>query len=580
MEFTPEQKSIKNLLISGNQFIIPRFQREYSWEKKNYEEFFVDMMNNLIISDNDIKYDQYFLGTMLFIGSFVVKSDKPLEVIDGQQRLTTITILFSVLSDRFRELQEKTLSEQLFKYITTTNDDGEMLRVLVSKSSYPYFVYYIQDIEKREISEPNSEEEECIKETYQFLYEHTSEEFLKRILYKRKDINPDVVENLNYLDILKALRDQVLNCTFISIATTNRNQANKIFEILNSKGKRLAYVDLIKNKIFDVLKDGVDGIFAEEIWGEIKEILNNGDDGIGFATFFRHYWISKYSSCSTNALYENFKKKFNEDTDEYKKFLKDLKHNAENYMKIINPKFEDYQNRKEKYWLVQSLRIINKDFNVVKTRVMLLALFDIYDRGLIDSAEFKKTIIKMEKFHFIYTTLCTMSSNKFESKYSVIARKLRKCINKAEVKKILHEEYFALLEKLFPTYEIFERNFLQLSYSKKDVARNIKTKYVINILNSYYSGKEVFEQDGSVEHILPEEQGGKALNIGNLILLEMKLNNDAGSRDYIDKIPYYHRSQYPWIRKFLDENSDWDGNMIDERAKNMARILYEKILKQ
>ena len=57
------------------------------------------MMNNLVVIEGNIKDDQYFLGTMLFVGNFTEKPDKPIEVIDGQQRLTTITILFSVLSD-------------------------------------------------------------------------------------------------------------------------------------------------------------------------------------------------------------------------------------------------------------------------------------------------------------------------------------------------------------------------------------------------------------------------------------------------------------------------------------------------
>lgn len=184
MNFKPDEKNIRSLLKSGCQFVIPRFQREYSWDKKNYQEFFEDMINNLVASSGAINDDQYFLGTMLFVGNFAEKPDKPIEVVDGQQRLTTITILFSVLSDRFRELGEDTLSKQLFNYITTTDDNGEKVRVLQSKSSYPYFVYYIQDREKQIPTVPSTEEENCIQETYEFFLQQTAENSLKKLLKK------------------------------------------------------------------------------------------------------------------------------------------------------------------------------------------------------------------------------------------------------------------------------------------------------------------------------------------------------------------------------------------------------------
>lgn len=104
MNIKPYDKTIRDLLGSKRQFFIPRFQREYSWEKKNYQEFFEDMMGNLIINSGKISADQYFLGTMLFIGNFTEGTEQVIHVVDGQQRLTTITILFSALSDRFMTL--------------------------------------------------------------------------------------------------------------------------------------------------------------------------------------------------------------------------------------------------------------------------------------------------------------------------------------------------------------------------------------------------------------------------------------------------------------------------------------------
>lgn len=576
MNFKPDEKNIRSLLKSSCQFIIPRFQREYSWDKKNYQEFFEDMINNLVVDRGNIKDDQYFLGTMLFVGNFTEKPDKPIEVIDGQQRLTTITILFSVLSDRFRELGEDTLSKQLFNYIMTTDDDGNEVRVLQSKSSYPYFVYYIQDREKTIDALPNTEEENCIKETYEYFLQQTSENALKKLLKKR--MGDDIVHAFSHLEILKALRDQVLGCTFISIAAADKDQANKIFAILNAKGKRLAYIDLIKNKIFEELKDGVDGTFAEESWDEIKKLLNSGAETIGMATFFRHYWISKYRRCNASVLYDNFNKTIAKKKETYKEFLRDLVNNAKNYVKIINPNRADYNNRKEYFWLVQSLSTMNKTFNVVQTRIALLALYDVKERNLISTAQFKKAIITMENFHFAFTAICSMRTNNLEGIYSRFAIDLRKCTNKQETSKVIEERLITPLEKLYPKYNSFKAGFGELIYSKKDLPMNVKTKYTVYKLNCYFSGKEIFEDDGSIEHIVSETAGESALNIGNLILLEQELNREAGEKDYLDKLYYYKKSNYDWIQKFIKENDVWSEEKIRDRAEKLADIYYKDIL--
>ncbi len=534
------------------------------------------MMNNLVVIEGNIKDDQYFLGTMLFVGNFTEKPDKPIEVIDGQQRLTTITILFSVLSDRFRELGEDTLSKQLFNYIMTTDDDGNEVRVLQSKSSYPYFVYYIQDREKTIDAFPNTEEENCIKETYEYFFQQTSENALKKLLKKR--MGDDIVQSFSYIEILKALRDQVLGCTFISIAAADKDQANKIFAILNAKGKRLAYIDLIKNKIFEELKDGVDATFADESWNEIKKLLNSGTETVGMATFFRHYWISKYKRCNASVLYDDFNRTITKNKEKYKAFLRDLVNNAKIYVKIINPSREDYNNRKEYLWLVQSLSTMNKTFNVVQTRIALLALYDVKERNLISTEQFKKAIITMENFHFAFTAICSMRTNNLEAIYSRFAIALRKCTNKQETSKVIEEKLIVPLEKLYPKYNLFKAGFGELIYSKKDLPINIKTKYVVYKLNCFFSQKEIFEDDGSIEHIVPETTGENALNIGNLILLERELNREADEKDYLDKLCYYRKSKYDWIQRFIKENDIWLEKKIRDRAEKLAYIYYKDIL--
>lgn len=578
MNIKPYDKTVRDLLGSKRQFVIPRFQREYSWDKKNYQEFLEDMLGNLTIKDGRISSSQYFLGTMLFIGNFAEGTEQEIQVVDGQQRLTTITILFSAMSDIFLTLGEQTLSRQLFAYIMTEDDDGNEVRILKSKTSYPFFSYFIQDKEKKMSPDATTEEEHCIKETYEYFRAQLTEAKLKSIL-KRKH-GSEIVEALSEIDVLKALRDQVLNSTFISISTTDREQANKIFEILNAKGKRLAYIDLIKNKIFEVLNKVEPADFAEETWKNIKETLSFGKESVGLATFYQHFWSSKYKKVSSNKLYEAFNSTIKKSETEYTEFIKELLKNAKIYMQIVNPKREDYNNRKEYFGIVQSLSCINNYFNVVQVRIALLALFDTKQRGIVDFTMLRDTLSYLENFHFAYNAILANRTNRLEKIYSSFAIALRKSQTKAEAKCVIRDKLVAPLDELFPTFDSFSEKFVALSFTKKDKVSNVKTKYAINKLNSLYSNNEVFANDGTIEHIIPEKEQGNTLNIGNLILLEDNLNVEAGHENYANKCAVYAKSNYIWVKSFVAQHEQWDSSMIEQRAKEMAKVYYTEILKR
>mgnify|MGYP000239561392 FL=1 len=578
MNIKPYDKTVRDLLGSKRQFVIPRFQREYSWDKKNYQEFLEDMLGNLIIKDGRISSSQYFLGTMLFIGNFAEGTEQEIQVVDGQQRLTTITILFSAMSDIFLTLGEQTLSRQLFAYIMTEDDDGNEVRILKSKTSYPFFSYFIQDKEKKMSPDATTEEEHCIKETYEYFRAQLTEAKLKSML-KRKH-GSEIVEALSEIDVLKALRDQVLNSTFISISTTDREQANKIFEILNAKGKRLAYIDLIKNKIFEVLNKVEPADFAEETWKNIKETLSFGKESVGLATFYQHFWSSKYKKVSSNKLYEAFNSTIKKSETEYTEFIKELLKNAKIYMQIVNPKREDYNNRKEYFGIVQSLSCINNYFNVVQVRIALLALFDTKQRGIVDFTMLRDTLSCLENFHFAYNAILANRTNRLEKIYSSFAIALRKSQTKAEAKCVIRDKLVAPLDELFPTFDSFSEKFVALSFTKKDKVSNVKTKYAINKLNGLYSNNEVFANDGTIEHIIPEKEQGNTLNIGNLILLEDNLNVEAGHENYANKCAVYAKSNYIWVKNFVAQHEQWDSSMIEQRAKEMAKVYYTEILKR
>ena len=106
----------------------------------------------------------------------------------------------------------------------------------------------------------------------------------------------------------------------------------------------------------------------------------------------------------------------------------------------------------------------------------------------------------------------------------------------------------------------------------------MKCKYALQKRNCYYQKKEIFENDSSIEHILPECNEGKVTNIGNLIMLEGNLNTEADKIDYAEKLKVYEKSNYKWGHEFADKHPVWEEGVIRNRARSMAALIYNKIL--
>ena len=176
------------------------------------------MLGNLIIKDGRISSSQYFLGTMLFIGNFAEGTEQEIQVVDGQQRLTTITILFSAMSDIFLTLGEQTLSRQLFAYIMTEDDDGNEVRILKSKTSYPFFSYFIQDKEKKMSPDATTEEEHIAKleekiETLdaQIAANATNSVKLRELMEKKEETENALDEKMDRWVYLNDLNEKIQN---------------------------------------------------------------------------------------------------------------------------------------------------------------------------------------------------------------------------------------------------------------------------------------------------------------------------------------------------------------------------------
>ena len=119
------------------------------------------------------------------------------------------------------------------------------------------------------------------------------------------------------------------------------------------------------------------------------------------------------------------------------------------YKKITNPCREDYQNKKQHYWLVNSLKAFNEVFNVIQIRVPLLALFASREKGILKEKKFKEVIVYLENFHFAYNAILALRPNSIDPIYTKFAVALRKCATASEVNDVIQNKLFKPLDALF-----------------------------------------------------------------------------------------------------------------------------------
>lgn len=591
MGFEAQGKTVMSLINSHRTFSIPRFQRDFSWDKHNYDEFYRDILNQLSFTNNEIEVEKYFLGNMIFLGS---KDEKIVEVIDGQQRLTTITIvlaairnkLLSIDSKEAKDIANTTQNEYIIKSI-----DGQTYRRLEPKTSFPYFANTIQDTEKNN-QKPTTEEERDLKIAFDNFCNKLSFEQLKKDLRTNK--NKDIVDG-DYTRVLKAIRDQILGCEIVAIYVDDKIQANKIFENINSKGKPLSQVDLVKNYIFNHITPSnvnVDNIQLK--WVEMKNKLidketESNNYSINFDMFFIDYIKAKYPTLNVNNknLYEKFRREF-KTTDKIKFFCDEMYVNIDLYINVINPNFNNYK-RQEKQPIFYALQAINR-FKGKQVRIPLLSLF-IKDKAgkHVKSSDMVDFVVFLSIFHFaVFGLNVKFRSNQLTAPFKTFSDDISKSTSKSEVKNAINKLKKTMLSKI--SKELFIENFIKLTFNKhkakiKEEFTEFPTTFALNTIENKLSSIKVNHNDSSIEHIYDEEHG--EIRIGNLLTLETSLNKRLSELKQEKKMALtidekkdlYSQSKYKIVNDFLSNYQRFELEDVPNRSRKLAEFFYTNFLK-
>lgn len=571
MEFKAIPRTIADTLDLKRKYIIPRFQREYSWENDELQELWEDLLECLSLREKHLFPNEYFIGTLVLVGDDDDNMNIERYVVDGQQRLMTITIAFAVLSELFKQKGEQTLSNKVYSYIMGEDANGVEYAKLITETPKPYFQMRIQKKEKNNTVVPNTDEEKRILSAYNFFEKKLSEKNMLQELEKKYS---GISENINYVDALKIFRDQILHCKVIYVTVKSFDDAYAIFEVLNAKGKDLTPIDIIKNSLFSILDETEPIDSAEISW---KKIRDNTTGKCDIQTFYRHYWLSKYGYTTAKKLVKEFNEKIEKNQIEYTKFLDELVEASEDYCKIAYPNKNDWMQPEdlEVFYSLDAFEI----FGITQVRIFLLALIKVKRKNLISHKQFLRIIKYLEYYHFIFNAICSMRPSGLERRYSSYARKLRECINKNETKKCIDELIITLNDSL-PSKEVFIDNFKTIRYTSYFPKDKKLVQYILKKYEFYnMQTNEMQPLSFTIEHIMPESSHHDVCGmIGNMLPLGENLNSQLKAKSFEIKKKKYLESQYCSVKKFVEEykaNNKWTTELIEERTKFIASILYE-----
>lgn len=368
-----ENQSVRDLLGKFC-FHVPDYQRSYSWKSENIDEFLDDLFNIVHSTQADARH---FLGAVT-----MAKRDEQhdaVDLIDGQQRMTTIFLFLYVILGQYRSARfaDKATgrADELLRKLAYLNDDGERTgsRLVLGEFNRAYFDDFVIDGHSK-----SDEDREHIKSLYQAKHEFAQNQAIYDAFNKMKlmvEERLDCCQNEeNAYDYLKALHICVLDrFEIVTMIVEEEADAFLIFETLNDRGLALSAVDLIKNKLFQTFAMHP-GEFEElkSAWEEMCDSIENKDD---LKKFILHYWRAYKGFTSPQALYKTCRDYIaTNGFEEAKKIVLDLKKLSVYYNGFCDPMGE-YP------WKSKKLKTILEDMKKMRydlTHPILLAAIGRY----------------------------------------------------------------------------------------------------------------------------------------------------------------------------------------------------------
>lgn len=601
--FDVKPETIKKVFIEPKHFFeIPRFQRPYSWEEGNIEEFWETIFKSA---------EPVFLGTII-LNIDRLDTEDVVEIIDGQQRYLTIHVLGAVVRDTCRELQKEfddTDFDSLARGVTQSIigkpdkwDNSKFDNYLTPGDSIkPFFRDYIQSFDgpsriDSELKVKKKSEEERVKEAY-LKFKELLHEQLAPLTSDEKKV------------LLKELIDKRLaKHLFARIEIDDEDLAYEIFETVNAKGVDLNVADLLKNQIFKHVMNG-DARFNDSAKERWQSVLDNVDAAnLTMKDFLSYFWSSKYGYVADRKLYRTIRDHFKEDA-RWSGFLDELVENSRHIRNIFAGSTDDLEafcgDMDEASKMFESLRVLRS----TKAKTWAILYLCLFRNLYADRGDEKKFVMAnrwdiVARFTFVYYEILNLGGNWYFKEIWNFCKKIEDYTEKKRSPKdfadLFQKELFTKLDSKLPKLkDSFAEGFVSISYKETKKARII-IRYVLSELEKHLAGKfdtGFNEALVSIEHFLPQDpkEWGRAKKdvkdhvnrIGNLLLISKRKNGALGNKDLASKASELaDQSKMKLVEDLLakSESGEWDFgaitsaneySSIENRGAYLAELGYK-----
>jgi uncharacterized protein with ParB-like and HNH nuclease domain len=540
-------KTYRQLMGNGLRYEIPKFQRDYSWEAEHWDDLWQDIRALLADEDNE-----HYMGYLVLQTS----NNKEFQIIDGQQRLTTLSLLILSTLKCLKELVDSGIEAEnnlkrkdslLNSYIGYV-DPVTLIsnnKLKLNRNSDDYYKQHLVLLKELPLRNTNSSEKH-MRECFNWYYDRIKKEF-------------------NTGESLAAFIDNIVDKLFFTvIEVTDQLNAFKVFETLNARGVQLSSADLLKNYLFFVVDETKPHISEieelENIWSKIVGKLGEQK----FEDYLRYYWNSINKSVGKKNLFKNVKGNI-KSKEQVFELIRNLNDTADLYLAIQNPEDEFWRDKPEIRKSLKELKL----FQIRQINSLFLSAL----RNL-EVENFRKLAKICSVISFRYNIIGGLNPNAQEDVYNTVALKISS--NKRfEV---------ADFQSIYVSDLNFENDFSTKEF--KNTTRNHKiVKYILSKIEVYQHKNEIDQESDlfTIEHILPEnaddtwgnftfeEINRSVYRMGNLTLLERKLNREAGQKGYVEKIVLFAQSNSELTKTLPDNFNTWNEDKLAARQRELAK---------